>query len=142
MTRLERVRAAAPRLLQGPNAVNARTQMLMAGVDLAALYARAGDRRAPTLARQVAAELERSPLVPAALAAPVYADLARTCLDIAASQAAATRPEWLALGGTWLDRSVDLWGRAALTPALEPQRAAALRTAADDRTRAERMARR
>ncbi|MBP7777726.1 MAG: serine/threonine protein kinase [Acidobacteria bacterium] len=141
VTRLERVRAGAPRLLKGPNAVNARTQMLMAGVDLTALVARAGDGTAALLAQQVAAEIEHAPLAPPALAAPVYGTLARAFLDIADRQVAGARQASIEQSRMWLDKSVDLWATAALPPALEPQRAAALRAAVADRARTERLAR-
>ncbi|HUU35754.1 MAG TPA: serine/threonine-protein kinase, partial [Vicinamibacterales bacterium] len=141
VARLERVGTAAPLLLKGPNGVNARTQMLMAGVDRAGLYAQAGDARALALALATAAELERAPLAPPAMAAPVYGDLARAFLDIAARQRAGARQASLERGTAWLDRSADQWGRAALSPALEPHRAAALQAVVADRSRAQQMAR-
>ncbi len=139
--RLERVRTDAPPLMKGPNAVNARGQLLMAGVDLVRLYARAGDARAPALASELAAELERVPLAPAAMAAPVYADLARAFLDIASRQAGSAKQPSIARGQAWLDRSEGQWREASLAAALEPQRAAALRTVADERVRAGQMTR-
>ncbi|MEP7117433.1 MAG: hypothetical protein ABI880_07620, partial [Acidobacteriota bacterium] len=135
VTRLERVRAAAPRLLTGPNAVNARGQLLMASVDLAALFARTGDARAASVAREAALEFERSPLEPPALAAPVYADLARAFAVIAARQSAEARPASVALALAGFDASIAAWAKATLAPALEPRRTAALAEIAADRAR-------
>jgi len=141
VARLERLRERTPPLLEGPNAVNARIQLLLGGVNLAGVRARAGDARALALAQDLMAELERAPLEPAALAAPVYADLGRVVLDIAARQAPETRGPQLARATTLLDTSARLWGAATLTATLEPRRAAALRAVAVDRAHAQEMAR-
>lgn len=141
VARLEHVRSTAPRFLDGPNAVNARIQLLVAGVDLAALHARAGDTRAVAIARDTAAEFDRVPLEPPALAAPVYADLARAFVELAARATPVTRQPLLTQALAFFDRSRTAWEASAAVPALEPRRAAALQAVAADRARAEQMVR-
>lgn len=80
---LEWVRAAAPRLLDGPNGPNARLQLVMASLRLAALRAREAGGRARALADFVAQELASKPIGPPSVAAEVDAELDRVRQQIA-----------------------------------------------------------
>ena len=139
--RFERVRSAAPRLLNGPSAINTRSQHLQATIDLARLRAAARDPRATALAREAADDLDTAPLSPPLLVASVRADLGQAWLAIAAGQPAASRRETLAQVTALFDDSARIWRAAALAPALEPRRAAALTALDADRARAARLMR-
>jgi len=139
--RFERVRTAAPRLLTGPNAVNAGSQQLQATVDLAHLRAAARDARAEELAREATAALAHGWSGPPMVEAVVRADLARAWLAIAESQAPGARAGSAARALPLFDESARLWTAVTLAPALEPRRTAALAALTSDLARAARLMR-
>src|SRR5262249_30748384 len=60
--RLEEVRAKAPEYLKGPNGPNSHLQLVLSSTRLAAIRAKAGDKRALALADFAAGELAKGPL--------------------------------------------------------------------------------
>ncbi|MGE0812481.1 MAG: protein kinase [Vicinamibacterales bacterium] len=135
--RLRRVVAAAPRLAEGPNGINAREQLVLSLAELAGVLAAGGDPGAAAAADRAAAALVATPPQAPAAAAPAHATTARAYLTLAARAPRGRRAVLLAAAGECLDRAEAAWRAAVLSPALEPRRAAALEALAADRARAE-----
>ncbi|MEZ5289462.1 MAG: serine/threonine-protein kinase [Vicinamibacterales bacterium] len=135
--RLRRVVEKAPAFSEGPNGVNARQQMVLSLAELAAVLAAGGDPAAAATADRAAAALETAPPQPPAAAAPAHATAARAYLTLAARAPRERRGRLVAGAVACLDRAEAAWRAAALSPALEPRRAAALDALAADRARAE-----
>jgi hypothetical protein len=133
---LTRVRREAPSLFEGPTGVNARQQHALAGVELAALWARTRDRRAIDAAMGAPAEIAAAKMPPM-LEAQARADLGRTLVVLAGQlPAAATAAR------EQLTASAAMWREAPLSASLHPQRDRALEQIAADLAAAEAAVRR
>jgi tetratricopeptide (TPR) repeat protein len=119
----ERVQAAAPPLLDGPNGPNTRLQLVLSSVSMARLYAEAEDARAEKLAALALDELTRKPFSPALIDARARAELGRTYLALATHAAAPRRAELLRTATTQFEMSAAVWRSAKLSAPLESLRA-------------------
>jgi serine/threonine protein kinase len=129
---LEKVRSDAPRMLKGPNGPNARVQLVLATLSLAAVHADAGDSRAGGLATFAMTELSEKPLDVPEIDAGAYATLGRTYLALATRSRTGEREDLLERAAASLEKSIALWQQAKLSPALEARRTNELAKLAGD----------
>ena len=124
--RFERAHARAATLQRGPADANVRMQLALLGVNLARLWAEAGDVRARALADAAAAELARKPLSTPAVDGRVAADIGRTYLKLSSRYAPAERAALIRAALAQLEQAGRLWRQASLAPPLEHRRTEAL----------------
>jgi tetratricopeptide (TPR) repeat protein len=124
--RFERAHARAATLQRGPADANVRLQLALLGVNLARLWAEAGDVRARALADAAAAELATKPLSTPAVDGRVAADIGRTYLDLSSRGAPAERAALIRAALAQLEQAGRLWRQASLAPPLEHHRTEAL----------------
>jgi hypothetical protein len=113
MRRVEAARAAIADMLHGSYS-GARAQWVLVNVQLAALYARAGDARALALVDSAASEMGQPPavVIPPRNEAAAYGDLGRVYLRFGRFPEAAV----------WLEKGVQRWRELKLPKAFEAPR--------------------
>ncbi len=124
--RFERARARAATLQRGPTDANVRLQIALLGVNLARLWADAGDVRARALADAAAAELATKPLSTPAVDGRVAADIGRTYLELSSRSAPAERTALLRAALAQFEQAERLWRQASLAPRSNINRTEAL----------------